>query len=502
MAKKSSFLWHAAVYGGGNLLVYAAGFLLLPLYVRCLSESEYGTLDVFNRLGEVVILCLLYNGLRQALLAFHNQARDEMERRAVVGSAILLTLLLLGGGGALVMVVASPLSRWLQIENPGLLRLAVASVVLESLALMLLALAQARVESVFFAVVTFGQFLLRVGLSIALVAGFGLGVQGVLIASAVTSALFALVLLGREVVRGGLWIDRRQLKAMTWFALPFVPGGLGFFLLNSGDRFFLLHHVDKAALGAYALGYKLALVVKLFSRRPLYMVWSARMYEAARRPDAPTVFGKVFTRMLAAEVGVGLALCLVAKEAVRFLAGGGYDGAAAVIAPLVFGYLFLTAADLMDAAFYVKRRTAWKTPIMLGSTAVVLALYALLIPPLGIHGAALATLFGFVAHAGLTGVVSQRVFPVRYQWGRVAAAVAWAIVLWFVGQGLPASWWLLPAKAVLWLTWPVGLWHAGVISEEEKQCARAFARTVGEKLGFFREPATGAPELRAGERAA
>src|SRR5439155_7224913 len=135
MAKKSSFLWHAAVYGGGNLLVYAAGFLLLPLYVRCLSESEYGTLDVFNRLGEVVILCLLYNGLRQALLAFHNQAKDETERRAVVGSAILLTVVLLGGGGALVMIAASPLGRWLQADA-GLLRLAVASVVLESLALM------------------------------------------------------------------------------------------------------------------------------------------------------------------------------------------------------------------------------------------------------------------------------------------------------------------------------------------------------------------------------
>ena len=49
---KSSFLRHAAVYGAGNLLVSAAGLLLLPLYVRCLSEAEYGTLDVFNRLGE------------------------------------------------------------------------------------------------------------------------------------------------------------------------------------------------------------------------------------------------------------------------------------------------------------------------------------------------------------------------------------------------------------------------------------------------------------------
>ena len=40
--------------GGGNLLVTAASFLLLPLYVRCLSRPEYGTLDLFNRLGEVV----------------------------------------------------------------------------------------------------------------------------------------------------------------------------------------------------------------------------------------------------------------------------------------------------------------------------------------------------------------------------------------------------------------------------------------------------------------
>src|SRR5262249_46021020 len=189
--------------------------------------------------------------------------------------------------------------------------------------------------------------------------------------------------------------------------------------------------------------------VKLFSRRPLYMVWSARMYEAARRPDAPTVFGQVFTRMVAAEAGVGLALCLAAGEVVRLLAGSDYGDAASVVAPLVLGYLFLTAADLMDAAFYVRRRTAWKTPIMLTSTAVVLALYALLIPRFGMHGAAWATLLSFVVHAALTGVVSQRVFPVRYEWPRLTAAVAWAVVVWLASLGLPSAWWLLPVKAGL-----------------------------------------------------
>src|SRR5262249_57502693 len=162
--------------------------------------------------------------------------KDEAERRAVVGSAILMTVLLLGGGGGLVMLAAVPLSGGLKTGEPALLRLAVVSIVLDSLALMLLALAQARVESIFFAIVTFGQFLFRVALSIVLVAGFGMGLEGVLIASAVASGLFALALLGREGIRGGLGGGRRQLKAMAWFALPFVPAGLGFFIVNNRDR--------------------------------------------------------------------------------------------------------------------------------------------------------------------------------------------------------------------------------------------------------------------------
>src|SRR5207248_4948340 len=128
-----SFLRHAAVYGSGDLLVYAAGFLLLPLYVRALSPGEYGTLDILNRLGEVVLLFLLFKGLRQALFSFHNQARDEAEKRAVVGSALFLTLLGLGGGGALAALLAEPISRVLDLGSPAVLRLAILAVFLESL---------------------------------------------------------------------------------------------------------------------------------------------------------------------------------------------------------------------------------------------------------------------------------------------------------------------------------------------------------------------------------
>lgn len=498
---RPSFLRHAVVYGAGHLLVYAGSFLLLPLYVRCLDKSDYGILDIFNRLGEVLLLCLLYNGLRQALLAFYNQSKTEQEKRAVVGSALALTSAMLVLGGGVFLVFAESISRLLDTGSPHLLRLATVSVGLESLALMLLALAQARVESLFFSTMSVLQFLIRVGLSILLVASLGWGIEGVLLASIASSALLALCLFVREC-RRGLGVDRKQLRAMTWFALPFIPGGLGFFLLNSGDRFFLLRWWNAEEVAVYALGYKLALVVKLFSRRPLYMVWSARMYGAARQPDAPQVFGEMFTRIMAAYVFVGLALCLVQAEVVQFLAGAGYAAAATIIAPVVLAYYCLTAADLMDAAFYVQRRTAWKTPVTLASTVVMLVLYALLIPPFGAMGGALATLGGFVFHLAVTGVVSQRIFPVRYEWRRVVTSLGLAVALWGVGQVLPVHWGLLPVKLGLLLLWPLLLWRWGIVTDAEKNLVRAQMQTWRERWQQLGVTRLSPPSFRGNSKAA
>src|SRR5437763_6409694 len=125
---KSSFLRHAMVYGAGEALVSAANFLLLPLYLHALSPKEYGNLDYLNRLAEIVLLCLLLNGLRQAMFSFQNQACDEAERRTVVGSALFLTLLFLGGGGAIVALAAEPLSRQFNLGPPEVLRLAILAV--------------------------------------------------------------------------------------------------------------------------------------------------------------------------------------------------------------------------------------------------------------------------------------------------------------------------------------------------------------------------------------
>jgi O-antigen/teichoic acid export membrane protein len=297
----------------------------------------------------------------------------------------------------------------------------------------------------------------------------GWGVAGALTATALTSAAFGLYLLIREARHGLAVPERKQLLAMLSFALPMLPGGLCFFMLHHGDRFFLLRSFDRETVGLYALGYKLAMLVPLFSLNPLYMVWSARMYEAAKRPDAPETFGRVFVRVMAAYLFVGLGLCLFAPEAVTLLGGERYLPAALVIPPVVLACFCQSASSLMDAGLYVKRRTGLKLGVTLATTAVMLTLYVALIPSHGGMGAAMATLGGFAFLALATLIVSRRVFPVRYPWGRLLGVLSLAVVLWLFGAALPVALpWSVAAKAGLWLAAPALAWLTGLVAGDEK----------------------------------
>lgn len=213
------------------------------------------------------------------------------------------------------------------------------------------------------------------------------------------------------------------------------------------------------------------------------------MYKVAKGVDAPIVFGTVLTRILAAYLLVSLALALFQDEVVRVLGSAAYARASSVVAPVLLAYFFQSAASLMDAGLYVQHRTGLKLGVTLATTAVMLLMYSILIPTYGSMGAAIGTLIGFAFLALCTWAVSRRVFPVRYEWSRLAALLSLAIGLWLVSRLLPVVWWAWPAKMGLWLLAPVLVWCTGLMSEREKEHVRGLtgaARKTLERLAWSR----------------
>ncbi len=161
--KSQSFLKHAAVYGVASMLTQAAGFVLLPLYTRYLTDpADYGVLEMLGRIAETAATVLLIGGFRQALMTFYQQAPDETERRRVISAALLLA----GGaclcGFILTMVLVNPLRSLIltQVKHrEWLMTLALFGVLLEPFTMLPLALLQSRMQSTRFVCIALAQFL-------------------------------------------------------------------------------------------------------------------------------------------------------------------------------------------------------------------------------------------------------------------------------------------------------------------------------------------------------
>ena len=104
------------------------------------------------------------------------------------------------------------------------------------------------------------------------------------------------------------------------------------------------------------------------------------------------------------------------------------------------------------------------------AAALNVALNLILIPPYGMMGAAIATVAAYALMFVLMTWYAQRVFPVPYQWRRVATAVVAALVLLLAGKLLDVG--FVPAL-LLALAYPLALAVLGFYLPGERARLRA-----------------------------
>src|SRR5712691_9716457 len=104
-------LRHSAVYGLGSIVARAIAVLLLPLYTRYLSPSDYGLIETLIALS-AVLTALVAQAMKSAFFRFYFDSAEPEQRLLVVRTAFWYvmaasTAVLIAG-----IALASPIS-WL-----------------------------------------------------------------------------------------------------------------------------------------------------------------------------------------------------------------------------------------------------------------------------------------------------------------------------------------------------------------------------------------------------
>jgi O-antigen/teichoic acid export membrane protein len=185
----------------------------------------------------------------------------------------------------------------------------------------------------------------------------------------------------------------------------------------------------------YSVGVRVSTAILLLLIA-LRTAWPAFAYSIKEDSEAKRTYSFVLTYVLFVSCWLSLALSLLAPWIVRVLTTPAFYAGARVVPLLVFGGTAFIAFNVMSIGIGRAKQTQFNW-VVTGVAAIVnVGLCFALIPPYGMMGAATATLVAYVVmFLGMT-VRAQQVFPVPYQWRRIATVVAAAVALTVLGKAI------------------------------------------------------------------
>ncbi len=475
MSKLRTLASDTAVYGISTMLQRFLTFLLTPFYTNYLAPTAMGEQAYIYSL--LAFLNVLYSlGLDAAFFRFfktsdaHGTHRAYQEapehlryNRAVFRYCCGMIITVSSVATLFVVVFAERIHAGLGLQSVSAADVALAACIAFFDAVTLIPYATLRMErkAKRFALTKLAVVVLNVAANLLLVATLSNGVHGIFRAGAV-SALVGVVLVLPELARygsvadhrggaEGYAIDREPLwKALWRFGLPTLPSAFSAMMLQVADRPIMQMLLSSSAVGVYQANYRLGipmmLVVTVFEQ-----AWKPFYLREAGSKESRILFPRVLTYFTVVCAVVFLAVALLIEFVVQLPFIGGrflnvaYLGGLSIVPIVLAAYYFNGVFTNLAAGVYIRKRTKY-LPIATGLAAAVnIALNVALIPVYGIMGGALATLGAYIVSAVFLCRLTRRIYPLRYEWGRVLVICSLAGLTYYVAlvmtegiMGLPA----------------------------------------------------------------
>src|SRR5438552_8811865 len=432
-------LRHSAIYGLGSIVARVLGVLLLPLYTRYLSPSDYGLIETLVALS-AVLTALVAQAMKSAFFRFYFDSAEPARRHLVVRTAFWYVLVASTAVTVVGIALAAQVS-WLLFGTHGHRGLVIAAFIGLWAALnyeQMTSLFRVEQRSTAYVIATLANVAITIAATVLLVVVFDEGPLGVLVGNFTGTLVVYTALLTYSRRALGLQFDRKLYRAMNRFGLPLVPSAVALWLTNFSDRFFLVKLTDAHEVGLYSIGVRVASASVLLLTT-FRMDWPAFANSIEDDREAQRTYSFVLTYVVYVCCWLALALGLLATWILKVITTKPFYPAQNVVAPLAFGVAAFGAYIVVQIGTGRSRRTRSNWVVTGAAAALNVALNFALIPPYGRMGAAIATVSAYTLLFVGMAWRAQTVFPVPYQWRRVATLGAAAVGLTVVGKVVAGS---------------------------------------------------------------
>lgn len=426
-----------AVYGISTILGRFFGFILTPFYTHVLPDK--GEMGIYNNYyAAIAFLNVVFiYGMDAAFMKYASLNSGETKKKVFSTALIAVTVTTIILSVALYFLQNSFMSyldipeRYLLIDPERFYRFfyyLIFILILDTVTIIPFAYLRLERKSKKFALIRLINIVVNLLLNLFFFIKLKWGMESIFVANLIAS-LLNLVLLAPDILQNLVMkIDKEYLRKMFWFGVPYLPASLSATIVQVINRPMVEKLTDYETLGVFSASYKLGtlmmLVVMMFQ-----FAWQPFFLTNAKEKNAKEIFAKVLTLFLLFTSLLWIVISLFIDDVMKMKIFGisiyqeRYQDGLVIVPIILLGYLFNGIYYNFQAGIYIEEKTKY-FPIVTGASAIVnVVANLLLIPALGIVGAALATLASYIVMAYGLYYYSQKFYKIEYELSKIARII-------------------------------------------------------------------------------
>ncbi len=388
MNSYKKLLNNSLVFGIGNLGTKLIIFILVPLYTYHLTTSEYGMVELLtttiSMLMPVITLSIVDSVLRFVM-------DRNYDKQAVLVNSFFVIII-----GFILLLLAYPILNIVLPFDRYILYFYII-ILVQSTNNNLNQFIRAKGFVKLFAVNGIITAFVLLICNILFLVFLDWGIAGYLISvviANIVSIIFAFS-------AGNIWLDFKVkkinltlMKEMLLYSIPLMPNAIMWWVMELSDRYIITYFLGLSANGLYAVASKIPGILNIVNSI-FFQAWQMSAIEEAESKEKSIFFSNIFN-VFSILMLVSTSLILAhLKFIIDFVLADNYFEAWKYVPLLLLGVVFSSYSGFLGTNYIAAKKTTgvFKTSVV--GAIINIVCNILLVPRIGIYGAAFGTMLSF-----------------------------------------------------------------------------------------------------------
>lgn len=429
MNKNKELVKNTIILFIGKFCTQFMSLLLLPLYTRCLTTSDYGITDLIQTYLTLFVPIILLR-IDTAVFRFLIDSRkDEKQKTTIITNATISIVIQI----VVCVLIYIIIGMFVQIQYFWLIMLNALAL---SLSNIMLEVSRGMGNHKYYSIASIISGVVIIGLNVIFLIPLHLGVAGVLIANIIANIIcFIYLVYINKVIKYIKPANRskNKIKELLYYSIPMVPNELSWWIVHVSDRTIISIAINTAANGIYSVSCKFSNILS-----SIFSIFNMSWHESAsihiNDEDRDVFFSSIIKEAFNFFVSVCVVIIAVMPFIFKIIIDSAYNEAYQYIPLLLLGNIFNVLVGLFGGIYVAKKLTKEVAKTTILAAIINISVNIILVKFIGIYAAVISTVIAYALMAIYRYIDVQRFVKIKISIKTIiqtAVAFGFTSVLYF-----------------------------------------------------------------------